>query len=42
MKLDVALFNALSLIKELLISAITMVLYKRLSPMLKGGSAHER
>lgn len=37
-KLDVVLFNALpfNLLKGLVISAVTMLIYKKLSPILKG------
>ena len=37
-KLDVVLFNALpfNMIKGLVIGAITMLVYKRLTPVLKG------
>ena len=39
-KLDVVLFNALpfNLLNGIAVSVITMLLYKRLSPILKGGS----
>ena len=39
-KLDVVLFNALpfNLLKGIAVSMITMLLYKRLSPILKGKS----
>ena len=38
-KLDVVLFNAFpfNLLKGIGISIVTMLLYKRLSPILKGG-----
>ncbi|MBQ6425425.1 MAG: ECF transporter S component [Clostridia bacterium] len=47
-KADIVLFNALpfNLLKGLIISAFTMLVYKRLSPLLKGtktgGAAHAR
>lgn len=39
-KLDVVLFNALpfNLLKGLVISAVTMLIYKKLSPILKGAA----
>ena len=39
-KLDVVLFNALpfNLLKGLAISAVTMLIYKKLSPILKGAA----
>ena len=39
-KLDVVLFNALpfNLLKGLVISAVTMLIYKKLSPILKGSA----
>lgn len=42
-KLDVVLFNALpfNLLKGLAISAVTMLIYKKLSPILKGAAWQE-
>lgn len=43
-KLDVVLWNAVpfNLLKGLMISLVTMLIYKPLTPILKGGYAHER
>lgn len=43
-KLDVVLWNAVpfNLLKGLMISLVTMLIYKPLTPILKGGTAHER
>ena len=41
-KLDIVLFNAFpfNLLKGLVIGAVTMLIYKRLTPVLKGGKQH--
>ena len=41
-KLDIVLFNAFpfNLLKGLVIGAVTMLIYKHLTPVLKGGKQH--